>query len=445
MHNFFLALMMSASIAAVSPDARILQNTFINNTDIGGMTYSEALELLESESSVAGESVTIVCPDGEIAYSFSDFGADYNFAAALDAAMEHSRSGGFFVKLGRSLSAKFKEHHIEVDFAYDSNKATQVAEKIRNDTAISVKEPTYAIEHGSFVLHDGRIGREIDGAALTADIIALLETHSGGKITAKVVEIHPKYTTEDFAAACDLLGTYKTPFNPNLPERTTNLTVASAYLDGHVILPGETFSTSAALRPRTVENGYVRAGQIINGEPDSGIGGGICQISSTLYMAALHAEISVPKRSNHSLMVGYIPPATDAALAEGYIDLVLENNTNHPILIQSIMSPVGWHTINIYGHESRPPGRTIIFESVLLETRPPDGEKVIEDVFLPAGTSQIVSEGLTGAKYELYKIVTENGVTERIKINTSSYRPLQRIVKVGAAASHLENLTNKGE
>ena len=432
MHKFLLSMIMTVSLAAAPSDAQILQNILINGVNVGGLTYDAALSLLQDEISVADEQIIIICADTEHVYKFRDFNADYNLVAALNGAMEYSHDGGFFSKLRRGLSLKLKTHHIDAEFAYDADEVTQIAKKIRNDTAISAAEPTYAIQRGRFVISEGRIGRNIDADALAADIVNILETHKGGKIFVATTEIHPKYNMADFEAACDLIGRYHTPFNPHLTERTINLTVASTFLDGQIILPGETFSTSTALRPRIAENGYVKAGQIMNGEPDAGIGGGICQISSTLYMAALYAEIPVLERSNHSLMVGYMEPATDAALAEGYIDLVLENNTKHPILIQSTLTH-GYHIINIYGHESRPANRAIAFESVLLETRLPDGDKVIEDPFLPIGTIQIVSEGIMGAKYELYKVITENGATQRVKVNTSNYRPLQRVVRVGSA------------
>jgi len=422
---------MVAAMTTTSSDTRLLQNIWINDVAIGGMTYNAAYELLLDEISISDERISIICADTEHLYSFYDFGANYNIAAALDEAMEHSRSGGFFSKLGRRVAAKFSAHHIEAEFVYNADLVAQIAEKISADAAIAASEPSYILENGRFVISNGIVGREADTHALMTDIVSTLETRTSGQIAVATAQIQPKYSTADFEAACDLIGSYQTPFNPLLPERTNNLTVASTFLDGSVVLPGETFSTSAALRPRTEENGYVRAGQILNGEPDSGIGGGICQISSTLYMAALHAEISVQSRSNHSLMVGYMQPATDAALAEGYIDLVLENNTNHPILIQSILNPGGQHIINIYGHESRSAGRSVSFESILLETRQPDGDKVIEDPFLPKGASQIVSEGIIGATYELHKVVTENGIVERVKVNTSNYRPLQRVVKVG--------------
>jgi len=429
--RFMLILIITTALA------QILPNVFINGIDIGGMTRDNAMAHLQREMSIADAQLTIVCPDGEIAYNFRDFGADYDISAAVDEAVEYSYDTGFFGRLGRSLVSKFRAHHINPEFAYDTHSITSIAQKISSDTSISAKEPTYAIEYDQFVIYDGRIGREIAADVLAAEIAAMLKTRQGGKVSVPITEVHPKHSRADFEAARDLLGSFNTPYSSQMPERTTNLAVASAFLDGAVILPGQTFSTSDALRPRIVENGYVRAGQIINGEPDSGIGGGICQISSTLYMAALHAEIDITKRSNHSLMVGYMQPATDAALAEGYIDLILENSTGHPILIQSILTG-DRHTINIYGHESRPQSRAITFESVLLETRPPDGDKIIEDPFLPVGASQVVSEGLLGATYELYKVVTENNETQRVLVNTSNYRPLQRVVKHG-----IMDLTNQ--
>ncbi|MCL2574569.1 MAG: VanW family protein [Defluviitaleaceae bacterium] len=433
MHRFAYILTLSATLTIFS------HNIIINDVSIGNMTYDAALELLASEISLADEQIIITCAGMEHIYNFKDFGADYDFITALDEAMNHSQSNGFFDQLKKSLFSKFSSYHIDADFIYDNDKITQIASKLRNEIALPAAEPSYAIENDCFVFSEGAAGRDISVDELTGSIASILNTLEGGTISLTEMRIHPKYTVSDFEAACDLIGSYQTPYNPLLPERTTNLFVANTFLDGQVILPNETFSTSDALRPRTIENGYVKAGQIVNGEPDAGIGGGICQISSTLYMAALYAEIPVPKRNNHSLMVGYMAPATDAALAEGYIDLVLENNTNHPILIQSILEH-GRHIVNIYGHESRTIDRIITFESILLETTPPEGDKIIEDPFLPLGTSQIVSQGLNGAKYELYKIIAENGQTERILVNASTYRPLQRVVRVG-----ISDLTNDGE
>ena len=422
------------SFALISTPAQvnevILGNIFINDIDVGGLTYDAAHELLESKISIADKQIIINCAEHTYNYTFRDFDADYDIASAIDNALQYSHNGSFFDKIRKAWSLRFSRYHITAEFTYNADKVLQIAEEIDKSSTILVKEPSYAIQSNQFVVTDGRKGHKVDTPALSASIIAALEAKENDKIVVSPVETHPKHTKAQFEAARNLLGSYRTPYNPSRIERTINLTVANNFLNNQIILPGETFSTSNALRPRTAENGYVAAGQIINGEPDMGIGGGICQISSTLYMAALHAEMPVHERRNHSLMVGYMAPATDATIAEGHIDLVLKNNTGYPMLIQSILAH-GQHIVNIYGYEGRPQGRSIAFESVLLEIIAPEGDKIIEDPLLPVGISHVVSQGIVGAKYELYKIITENGDIRREKINTSNYRPLPRVVKIG--------------
>ena len=415
---------------AVANEPRILGNIFINGVDVGGLSREAALERLHTEIPIGDEKICVKVDEMEFKYIFKDFGAGYDFEEALTQAQDYSRSEGFLKSLARKFSLSIKKHNIEADYAYDEEKAAQIAAKIADDAAVAAEEPGYQIQNGQFVIKQGKTGRKVDPAPLTKDIVDLLSGKSGGVINARAVKIEPERTAAQFEAATDLIGSFTTPFDPSNADRAANLAVASRYLNNQVILPGQVFSTSRALRPRTVENGYVKAGQIRNGEPDAGIGGGICQISSTLYMAALYAELPIHERRNHSLLVAYMAPATDATIAEGHIDLKFENNTDHPMLIESILTN-RQHTINIYGHETRPPQRQINFETVLVEQRPQD-DKVIEDPLLPPGMRRIIFDGMPGGRYELYKVITENGRAQRVKINSSNYQPIQRVVRVGA-------------
>ena len=365
--------------------AAMLQNITINGVDVGGLTREEAIDKLSVEIPVHLHEVVINIAGNQHNYAFQDFGAGYNFADAVNQAVEYSGDSGIFKKLALLL----KGHDIKAEFSYDAEKVRQIAEEIAHDTNIAAVEPTYARENGQFIVSQGKAGREIDRATLAADIIALLDAKTGGTIIAQFSEVPPKYTTAHFEEATDLIGTFTTPFTPDPADRASNLAVASRYLNNYVILPGEIFSTCAAMKPRITANGYVAAGQITNGEPGMGIGGGICQISSTLYMAALYAEMPVHERRNHSLMVSYMAPSTDATIAEGHIDLKLENHTDHPMLIESILTG-DRHTINIYSRETRPVGRNIAFEAVLIESKPLDGDKIMEDPMLPYGINEVV-------------------------------------------------------
>jgi len=308
--------------------AHILANIYINDIDVGGLGREAAIETLEAAVPIGGTEIIISIDDEEMVYTFADFDAGYDFANAVDEAIEYGNGGRFFSNLTQKISLKFKNHNIEAKYSFDETKAAQISQEIAEKTAITPIEPKYSKNGTQFEIKEGRIGREINSEKLADDIMVLLSDKSGGVITAETTEISTNYTTADFAAATDLIGTFSTPFDPRFSNRATNIRVASGFLNNSTILPGQIFSTSQALRPRTVENGYVSAGQIKNGEPDAGIGGGICQISSTLYMAALYAETTMHERRNHTLMVGYMQPASDATLAEGHIDLKFENNTS---------------------------------------------------------------------------------------------------------------------
>jgi vancomycin resistance protein YoaR len=389
------------------------------------------------------QKITIKVGDKEVSYDFSDFDASYDFEAAVDEALEFSESGGFFANLRKKKALKSKPLEIYADFVWNEAALAEIAEKIEEKYQIAPIEPTYSIIGGQFEIKPGKAGHKIDQNALKGEITAILQTKSDGVIAPPLIEIQPKLSYDDFAKSRELLGSFATPFDTANSGRAANLKTANNFLNNQVILPGETISVCTILRPRTAENGYVEAGQITGGIPDTGIGGGICQISSTLYMAALHAEMTVVQRQNHSLMVAYMQPATDATIAEGLIDLKLKNNTAYPMLIQSTLENHR-HTINIFGNESRPKERQIRFESILIKTIPAE-TNFVECPILPPGASQIMSFGIDGSKYELYKIVSNIGPDgrplseERVKINTSSYRPLNAVVRIGVQPSNLAN------
>ncbi|MCL2854313.1 MAG: VanW family protein [Defluviitaleaceae bacterium] len=424
---FGLSLGIITMLAMATPDydKKILQNIRINGVDMGDISGYDALELLETSCPIGEQKITI---DGQI-YIFADFGAGYDFATAVDEALAFSDCGGFFDRLKKKRALRSSPLEIYANFIYDEDRVAEAVAQIAASRCINPIDAGYTLEDGRFVIIGHKMGQEVDTAALQAQIIQVLLSCKGGDVVLPLIPVAPRLKEADFAISTQLLGSFTTPFDPSRTERAVNLSTANNYLNNQTILPGETMSVCRVLRPRILENGYVEAGQIINGLPSSGIGGGICQISSTLYMAALYAELDIVERRNHSLMVAYAGPATDATLAEGAIDLKIRNSTAFPMLVQSVLSSHG-HTVNIYGHESRPNGRHITFEAVLIETMPYD-DKFVEDAALPPNYSQIASFGMDGAKYELYKVVAENGEAKRTKVNTSTYRPLQRIIKIG--------------
>lgn len=153
-------------------------------------------------------------------------------------------------------------------------------------------------------------------------------------------------TTATAVPANTLIGSYSTAYNPNI-SRAANIALAASRINGVVIQPGESFSFNQTILPRTTANGYVAANVIVNKKYVLGIGGGICQVSSTLYAAMLSAGLPATERHPHSLNVGYIPEGMDATISGNALDLKFTNIFAEPIQIQAVADQ-GTLTISLY-------------------------------------------------------------------------------------------------
>lgn len=217
-----------------------------------------------------------------------------------------------------------------------------------------------------------------------------------------------------------LVSEFTTYYSTANTARAGNIARAAELLNGLVIEPGEVFSCSTAIGPITEENGYFPAGTYVQGRVEDGIGGGVCQISTTLYNAALYAKLTVVERSPHSMAVAYVDPARDAAIAGDYKDLKLRNDYEYPVMI-SASAKDGALTIAIHTAEEDI-GNEIELISVVLETIEPGDPVVTIDETLPADYYEVTQKAHTGYVAELYRVTRRNG-TEllREKINTSEY------------------------
>ena len=173
--------------------------------------------------------------------------------------------------------------------------------------------------------------------------------------------------------------------------------------------------------PYDAEHGYVEAGSYENGQVVDSFGGGICQVSTTLYNAVLYAELQVEKRYPHSMLVNYVKPSRDAAIAEGILDFVFTNNYDTPIYIFGEIDDANQMRFAIYGKDTRPEGRTVEYESETLETED-YGVTYQEDPDAPLGSMQYSGSPHTGVTAQLWKVVYQDGVEEsREVINHSQY------------------------
>ena len=227
----------------------------------------------------------------------------------------------------------------------------------------------------------------------------------------------------------DLLGVCKTNYAASNKNRTTNLILAAGKINGTVLLPGEEFSYNGVVGKRTVEAGYKNAATYSNGQVVDDIGGGICQISSTLYDAAVFANMDITVRRNHQFVTSYLPAGKDATVVWGSQDFKFKNSRKYPVRITATVSG-GVATVQIWGVKED------VEYDISIETKQISTIKYttqyIEDPSLPAGTQKVTQAGANGRKVQAYKVMKLNGqVVSRTLLSTDTYRAMTRIVRVG--------------
>ena len=195
---------------------------------------------------------------------------------------------------------------------------------------------------------------------------------------------------------------------------------------------GTSTALTEAVTPFTAENGYELAGSYENGTTVETYGGGICQVSSTLYNAVIRAELEIVQRNNHSMIVSYVPKSADAAIAEGILDFKFKNNQSTPIYIEGYCEG-GKIYFSVYGKETRDPNRTIDFVSEETSKTDP-GITFKYDATKPAGTMTKEQGPHTGYTARLWKVVSVNGQEQsRNVFNNSTYKPGNTIYAIGSA------------
>ncbi|MDR3238943.1 MAG: VanW family protein [Clostridiales bacterium] len=417
----------------------IYQNILINGVDIGGLDEADALEKVVEEFQTRLDDKTITLHGGgkEFVFRFDEFDAKLDFTDLVKEAYAYAREGTLEERYSKIKALETTPYEITYDppYSYNTKAAQEKIGVLAEQVYVAPIDATISRVDGQFSTTKEISGTEMDVQS-TADIVnALLASKQAGGVDIVLLEVAPRITEEYAAQAQSLLGSFSTNIAAGSAGRTTNIRTAASKINGTTLQPGEVFSTNDALGPSTPENGYALARVIVNGKFEDDYGGGVCQVSSTLYNAVLHAELEVVERQSHSLKVGYLDYSYDATLAGDYIDLKFQNNTDLPVFLEC-SADGGTLTARIYGLEVHGPDHKIEFYNRFLETVQSGSEVVTYDSSLPKGERVVVTRGSAGSRYGLYKIVYEGGQeVSREQINSSYYKGTPGEVRVGTGPS----------
>ena len=412
----------------------IAMGVYAEEVDLSGLTKEEAKEAINAYiSGKAEEKITLTIGDEELNVSRESLGVSWNNEEVVDEALALGKSGNLIKRYKALKDLQFDNKVYDLRYTADTELIqTVVTEKCTKYNQKAVNVGLKKTDSG-FVVVDGKQGVVVDESGAVKTILAFIEGDYSEENTTVAVPTmisEPIGSAEELAKVKDKLGTFKTSFRTSDSDRSKNVRTGVAHIDGTVLYPGETFSTYEYVNPFTEENGYAMAGSYLNGKVVDSLGGGICQVSSTLYNAVLLSELEIVERSPHSMMVTYVQASADAAIAGTYKDFKFKNNTDAPVYIEGYTTDDKQVVFNIYGEETRPAGRTIKFTNKVLEGTPAVTQ-LVADPAQGIGY-RIVESGHNGCKAELYKEVYVDGVLQSSeRVNKSNYKVSNRMVYYG--------------
>ena len=422
-----------------SAEEVISKGVFINDTDVSGMTAEEAQTLVNQKvSEMLSSSITVQVGEDSVEASAVDLGLQWTNRNLVSQAIGMGNCGNLIKRYKEEKDLSREPQKLKISFsANDSAVRRFIDEKCMQFEKEPLDASISSDGGGGFNLVEGVTGQVIDvekSVQILKDYVAG-EWQGGDSNVALSVEIEkPKGNTEDLETIQDMLGTYTTYYGSTY-GRNTNVERGAELINDHVVWPGDTFSVCDHLVPFTAENGYELGGAYSNGQVVQEYGGGICQVSTTLYNALLLAEIEIVERHNHTMSVSYVPTSMDAAIAEGSMDLVFRNNLETPIFISGYAYG-GELTFTVWGKETRPADRYVTYES---ETtgggEVPTTSTIIPVPEQPVGYISQKQAPMAGSTAVLYKYVTYNGETTVEQVNSSTYQSAPATYEVGTAGA----------
>lgn len=420
-------------------EARLPASAMVGDIPVGGLAVSQVSTPLSEVERFLDQMPIRVSDIRRKTFTFREWGLELDKEATVQAVRKAWDQVNAFERVfGNPQIHVQPVWRIDEEQFHQRLKSLRFLERAPENAAVRWR-------NGRVVMTGGKLGRALDGAGTQRNLETLARTipigsrtqvaSSSGVQSSEIPTLQLKYRTsepsvsrEQLRAITAPIATYTTRFPGYQADRNANIRLAAQALDGKVLMPGEKLSYNQAVGTRTGAKGYRMAPVIIQGEKKLGIGGGICQVSSTLFNAALLADMKIVQRHNHSIPIGYVPLGRDATATDGGLDLVIQNNFDTPIAISTevqrsalvtriLGAPVAGKRVELKAERLGSVGAT---------------RKTVRDPNLPAGVQKVVKSGSSGARARLWRLVYEDGaLVRREVVATSYYRAQPQVVAVG--------------
>ena len=347
--SLFITMILATGMSSPKEkfNGKIFKNIYIEKINIGKMNINEAKEVINKKYII--KPISIKYDDKTWCINPEDIELSYNTEESIKNAYLYTRSDSTIENIKRKCNLELNNtHSIKLNATYNESKLSEKLSDIQNEINKKVQQATLQIsDNGQIITTPSKEGLEVDIASLKEQIYDMINNKNIENIKLPIKIINPIITTEQVKSINTVLGQFSTSFNDH-SSRGSNIHVAGKSTSDILIMPGDTFSYNKATGARTWSNGYKTAKVIVGGRYVNGEGGGVCQVSTTIYNAALISGLEIQEVHNHTYPSHYVPKGRDAAVSYGYIDFKFKNNFAHPIYIKNIVSN-GAITSKIYG------------------------------------------------------------------------------------------------
>lgn len=410
----------------------IYPEVMVEGENLGGKSLQEAKDIIKKKYGdvVVAKKINITTPNKTYSIDYSKLNAGYNIDEVVQKAFNYGKNLGIIAKY--NLIKKPSGKKLNLKFSYDARYIDQVIKNMAKDiNKDAVNASIKMTGSGNFEITSEKSGVKLDEKALKKEIVSKVDGNLNGNISidARIDNVQAKITAKALSSIKTKVSSFSTNFSTSSYERSCNISLATAAINGKVLMPGDTFSFNDTVGERTTAKGYKIAGVIVGNKVDSGIGGGICQVSSTLYNAVIRADLKTVERTHHTFPSSYVPMGMDATVDYGKLDFKFKNDFEYPIYIQSYTQDKNIY-FSIYSDTSLTK-RTYQITNDVYATLP-SKIQYIDDPTLPAGETQEVQPAHTGYKVKVYRDTYENGtVIKHEVISDDTYKAVDAQIKRG--------------
>lgn len=413
-------------------DELIYRGISIDEIDVSLLSKDRAVKKVTENTQFLNKDRKILIYAEEEVYetSFAELNIRENIEEIVDLALTYCKNDKVIDKY--KYITKGVQRNFKTSITFDEDPFDIMVKKIKKEQNMAPINALIEHDWSGFKITPHQVGKSVDEAELKRNIKEQIEDcRDGEDIIVNVIfkTDEPKIYDSDLKSVDTLVSTYSTIFSTSGFGRARNIEIAAGYINNRVIMPGEEFSFNKIVGAATSGKGYSYAKVIKNGVYIDEVGGGICQVSSTLYNAVLKTSLSITERRNHSKVINYVPKGQDAMIAYGVSDFKFINTFKYPVLVEAIVENKNL-TFNIYSNKE---GKEHIYQvrnEIAKEIKPK--KEIIYDYSIDEGTVIVEQEGKSGYVINTYRVkYKDEEIVEKILVTESVYAGKNKIVRIG--------------